>query len=119
MTMPVGAGVRNRSGARLVTPIHYLSAGELVSAYAEKKLSRVEVVRHVLHRIENVDASVNAFCLVDSDAALRDARDSEARWMKGAPTGRRRSRDHQGRGSHQGVADPQRITAQFNGGTPG
>ena len=70
-----------------MTPIHYLSAGELVSAYAEKKLSPVEVTRHVLERIESVDAKVNAFCLVDSDAALRDARDSEARWMKGAPVG--------------------------------
>jgi aspartyl-tRNA(Asn)/glutamyl-tRNA(Gln) amidotransferase subunit A len=70
-----------------VTPIHYLSAGELVGAHAEKKLSPVEVTRHVLERIESVDAKVNAFCLVDSDAALRDARDSEARWMKGAPVG--------------------------------
>ncbi len=70
-----------------MTPIHYLSATDLVSAYAEKKLSPVEVTRHVLDRIECVDRKLNAFCLVDSDAALRDARDSEARWMKGAPAG--------------------------------
>ena len=70
-----------------MTPIHYLSATDLVRAYAEKKLSPVEVTRHVLDRIECVDRKLNAFCLVDSDAALRDARNSEARWMKGVPAG--------------------------------
>jgi len=36
-------------------------------------------------RIEALDAQVNAFCLVDADAAMAQAEASEARWAEGEP----------------------------------
>ena len=38
-------------------------------------------------RIEKVNPEINAFCLVDADAALASARGSEARWQRGEPIG--------------------------------
>jgi aspartyl-tRNA(Asn)/glutamyl-tRNA(Gln) amidotransferase subunit A len=66
----------------------YRSATWLVGQYAKKALSPVEVTRAVLARIERYNERLNVFCWLDADAALASARDSEARWMKGAPIGR-------------------------------
>ncbi|MGH3366155.1 MAG: amidase [Nocardioidaceae bacterium] len=63
------------------------TATELVSAYAERDLSPVEATRAVLARISAADASVNAFCLVDEDRTLAQARAAEGRWAAGAPQG--------------------------------
>ena len=65
----------------------YLSAGDLLAAYRSRRLSPVEVTRAVLDRIAEHNAAVNCFCLVDPDAALAQARASEERWVKGAPSG--------------------------------
>ncbi|MBU0726966.1 MAG: amidase [Alphaproteobacteria bacterium] len=67
--------------------ICYLSATELLRHYQRKTLSPVEVTKAVLGRIEAVNPHVNAFCLVDPDAALAAARNSEARWMQREPRG--------------------------------
>jgi aspartyl-tRNA(Asn)/glutamyl-tRNA(Gln) amidotransferase subunit A len=64
-----------------------LSATALLEAYRSKKLSPVEVTKAVLARIAALQPSLNAFLLVDEEAALAAARASEARWMKGAPQG--------------------------------
>lgn len=69
------------------TDICYLPATELLKHYHRKSLSPVEVTRAVLARIEAVDEHVNAFCLVDAEAALAAARASEARWMQREPRG--------------------------------
>ena len=63
------------------------SAAELAAAYRAWALSPVEVTQAALARIEAHDEKVNAFCLVDADAALADARASEARFARGAPAG--------------------------------
>lgn len=63
------------------------SATELLSNYRNKRLSPVDVARAVLDRITEYDDKVNAFCLVDEEAALSGARQSEARWLKGEPKG--------------------------------
>ena len=65
----------------------YLSATELVAAYRAKRLSPLEVARVVLARIDALNPALNAFVLVDHEAALRDARASEDRWMRGEPAG--------------------------------
>lgn len=65
----------------------YLTATELVARYAKKELSPVEATQAVLERIEEADRVVNAFCVVDVDAALEAARDSEERWRRGEPAG--------------------------------
>ncbi|MEQ8252122.1 MAG: amidase [Oceanibaculum nanhaiense] len=67
--------------------ICYLPATELLKHYRRKSLSPVEVTKAVLARIEAVDPHVNAFCLVDAEAALTAARASEARWMQREPRG--------------------------------
>lgn len=67
--------------------ICYLPATELLKQYRRKSLSPVEVTKAVLARIEAVDEHVNAFCLVDAEAALAAARASEARWMQREPRG--------------------------------
>jgi aspartyl-tRNA(Asn)/glutamyl-tRNA(Gln) amidotransferase subunit A len=59
----------------------------LLEAYRRKTLSPVEVIRAVLERIERHNGAVNAWCYVDADGALARARESEARWMAGAPKG--------------------------------
>ena len=64
-----------------------LSATDLVRAYSKKQLSPVEVTHAVLRRIEKLNPVLNAFCLVDEKQALEKARQSEKRWLKGAPQG--------------------------------
>ena len=57
-----------------MTSTHYLSATQLLDAYAKKSLSPVEVTRCALDRIEKIDAKLNAFCFLDGDAAMAGAR---------------------------------------------
>jgi aspartyl-tRNA(Asn)/glutamyl-tRNA(Gln) amidotransferase subunit A len=63
------------------------SATELVAAYSRRELSPVEATEAVLRRIERADARVNAFCLVDRDRALADARAAETRYAEGTTLG--------------------------------
>jgi aspartyl-tRNA(Asn)/glutamyl-tRNA(Gln) amidotransferase subunit A len=65
----------------------FLNATELLARYRSRELSPVEVVRAVLERIGRHNGTVNAWCHVDAEGALRGARESEARWMAGAPAG--------------------------------
>lgn len=63
------------------------SAEELIALYRSRSASPVEAVRAVLARIERLDPKVNAFVLLDPEAALLAAKASEARWLKGQPLG--------------------------------
>ncbi|KAA5834231.1 amidase [Saccharopolyspora hirsuta] len=65
-----------------------LTAPELLAAYADGELSPVEATEAVLHRITEADPAVNAYCLVDGERALQQARASEQRWQRGEPAGR-------------------------------
>ncbi|MFI1459610.1 amidase [Nocardia carnea] len=60
-----------------------MTAVELVSAYAAGTLSPVEATEAVLAAITARDTDINAYCLVDPDRALVQAKDSEARWQSG------------------------------------
>ena len=64
-----------------------LSAIDLLGLYRKKALSPVEAVDAVLGRIASLNPVFNAFRLVDADAARAQARQSEARWQRGAPKG--------------------------------
>ena len=64
-----------------------LSATELIAQFRRKQLSPVEAVEAVLRRIDSHDDTVNAFRLVDADAAMAAAKASEQRWMQGEPQG--------------------------------
>jgi aspartyl-tRNA(Asn)/glutamyl-tRNA(Gln) amidotransferase subunit A len=63
------------------------SAAELIRLYGAHKLSPVEVARAALDRIERLQPTYNAFVVVGEGEAMRDARASEARWMRGEPAG--------------------------------
>lgn len=57
-----------------------LTALQLVAAYTSGELSPVEATAAALSVINERDGEINAFCLVDEEAALSAARKSEARW---------------------------------------
>jgi aspartyl-tRNA(Asn)/glutamyl-tRNA(Gln) amidotransferase subunit A len=58
-----------------------MTAAELSAAYASKELSPVEAAEALLGRIEALDAGINAFCLIDAAATLKQAEESHERWM--------------------------------------
>jgi aspartyl-tRNA(Asn)/glutamyl-tRNA(Gln) amidotransferase subunit A len=99
MQVPSGAESGNMRGkaprstqeteetSSMTADIAYLTATELVALYRAKRLSPVEATEAALQRIEALDGKLNAFCLVDGEGALAAARQSEARWAKGAPQG--------------------------------
>jgi aspartyl-tRNA(Asn)/glutamyl-tRNA(Gln) amidotransferase subunit A len=64
-----------------------LTASELLDRYATGELSPVAATEAVLDRIAEADPRVNAYCLVDRDAALAQARESAERWRRGQPRG--------------------------------
>ena len=64
-----------------------MTAVELVSAYSSGELSPVEVTETVLAKIGREDRALNAFCLVDEESALAQARRSEERWRTGYAKG--------------------------------
>lgn len=67
--------------------LHELSAQELVTAYRAKELSPVEVTQSVLDHIARWEPHLQATWLLRPDAALDQARASEARWRRDAPIG--------------------------------
>ena len=67
--------------------VAYASAVWLLELYRKRALSPVEVTRSLLERLDALQPRLNAFCVVDQDAALASARASEARWRRGEPLG--------------------------------
>lgn len=64
-----------------------LSAVELLALYRDRRASPVEVMTAVLARVAALEPVLNATWALDPDAALSDARASEARWVRGEPMG--------------------------------
>ena len=64
-----------------------LSAIDLMAAYRSGDLSPVRATEDALERIEKFDGQINAFVLVDREAALASARESEERWQNGTANG--------------------------------
>lgn len=60
-----------------------MTAVELVSAYTAGVLSPVEATQAILDVIAERDQAVNAYCLVDPERALVQAKESEQRWQNG------------------------------------
>jgi aspartyl-tRNA(Asn)/glutamyl-tRNA(Gln) amidotransferase subunit A len=66
-----------------VTALHDRSAVELLTLYARREASPVEVLNDLLAHIERCEPKIAALWALDADAALAAARDSEARWARG------------------------------------
>ena len=63
--------------------LHDRSATELLALYAAHEASPVEVMRELLAHIERCEPKIAATWALDADAALAQARESEARWASG------------------------------------
>ncbi len=70
------------------TPIEWMTALDLLDAYASRRLSPVEVTDHLLDRIARVDPDIGAWCFLDHETTRAQAKASEARWAEGKPHGR-------------------------------
>src|ERR1700677_4062086 len=65
-------------GADPVTALHWLTATEIVKAYAARTLSPTELVQALLHRIEHLQPKLHAFVRLDAAAALDAAKSATA-----------------------------------------
>lgn len=65
----------------------YLSIAQLQRAYAERRLSPIEVTKAYLERIEALDGQLRSYTTILPDSALAAAKHSEERLTKGAPLG--------------------------------
>ena len=67
--------------------LNWLSARQMLKGFAKRRFSPVDVAKAALKQIAATDAALNAMCLVDGVAALKQARASEKRWTKRKPQG--------------------------------
>ncbi len=65
----------------------YASAVDLAAWIREKKLSPVEVADVFIRRIEAVNPKVNAFCTLNFESAMDEAKSAERTVMAGGPLG--------------------------------
>ncbi|AEF42037.1 amidase [Hoyosella subflava] len=65
------------------TEITSMTAVDLVTGYTSGALSPVEATQAVLDAIDTRDGDINAFCLVDPERALAQARLSQKRYQNG------------------------------------
>ena len=70
-----------------MSTLHKLSAAQLLAGYRQRQFSPVEVARDVLEHITRWEPHLAATWLLRPEAALAQARASEARWLRGAPCG--------------------------------
>jgi amidase/aspartyl-tRNA(Asn)/glutamyl-tRNA(Gln) amidotransferase subunit A len=64
-----------------------MSVGELLGAYAARRLSPVEVLRTVIDHAQAVNPAINALFSLRPEPAMAQARASESRWRAQAPLG--------------------------------
>ncbi|WP_026437168.1 amidase [Acidovorax sp. JHL-9] len=70
-----------------MSALHDLPAHALLAAYRQRTLSPVEVVADVLAHIGRWEPHIQATYLLRPEAALAQARASEARWLRSEPLG--------------------------------
>ncbi len=70
-----------------MSELHWMGAGALARAYADRTVSPVEVVTALLARIERLNPGLDAFIRVDGEAALAAARGAEAELASGRVRG--------------------------------
>lgn len=87
----VGCGVTKKfKGGEAPVPkspneLIYLSADELLKLYKAKKVSPVEVLKAQIQQIEKVESKVNAVTYTHFKSAMKEALESENRYLRGRP----------------------------------
>ncbi|MFO1061725.1 MAG: amidase [Dongiaceae bacterium] len=71
----------------MTTDLALLPAADLLAGYRDRRFSPVEAIDAVLARIARLEPRLNAFRQVEAESARAAARESEARWQRGAPAG--------------------------------
>lgn len=68
--------------------IGFMTAQALAENYKSGALSPVEVTKAILARIDRLNDDINAYCFVDHEGAIKQAKESETRWRDGKPRSR-------------------------------
>ena len=68
--------------------IHFANIGDLSRKLKNKTISPVELVEHMLSRIESVDQRLNSYATVCADRAIKEARQAEREILAGNYRGR-------------------------------
>ena len=71
----------------MATDLTQCTATELLELYRTGVATPVDATQAVLDRIDAVDPTINAFCLVAGDEAMASATASAVRWQRGEPVG--------------------------------
>lgn len=71
-----------------MSEVAFLTATELLELYRTRRLSPVEATEAALRQIERHNPRINAYCLIDAESALAQARESDERYGRGEPKGR-------------------------------
>jgi aspartyl-tRNA(Asn)/glutamyl-tRNA(Gln) amidotransferase subunit A len=79
--------MHNAALNEVVTPLHDLSAVDLIAGYRAKQFSPSEVLEDVLAHIAIWEPHLKALYAFDPDEARATAKASTARWQKGEPIG--------------------------------
>lgn len=70
-----------------MTALHDLTAVQLLALYRSRQLSPVEYLQHLIAHIERWEPHLCALYAYAPERALGEAREAEARWLKGEPRG--------------------------------
>lgn len=71
----------------MTPPLLTLSVSEILSQFASRKLSPVDVAHACLKQVLKYNPAMNAFCFMEESMFLRHAKAAEKRWAKGNPKG--------------------------------
>ncbi|MCX7309082.1 MAG: amidase [Afipia sp.] len=62
-----------------------MNVSQLTRHFANKSVSPVEATKAALDQIDRFNPKLNAFCLVDHESALANAKEAELRWSRAEP----------------------------------
>src|SRR6476660_2662874 len=71
----------------MTTNLAFTSALALLDLYRRRQASPVEALQACFAQIAKHGDALNVFAFLDEEGALAGARESEARWQRGAPDG--------------------------------
>ncbi len=77
----------HKSATEAVTPLHDLSAIDLIAGFRARQFSPSEVLEDVLAHVAAWEPHIKALYAFDPDGARAVAKASTARWQNGEPTG--------------------------------